>query len=513
MEPAEWKQARISPISMLNHKVLSKCKDTRYLKTFETPFNNEEIFVMRPCHHNDVVALHNRYLKSTPVLKANQKLIKRLTDEFIDLILPHFTGRMTPSQFLHTKTGKLGVRYRTAAQDIIENGFDINRNNDIKMFIKNEKYPELKPPRAIMGRNPTFNIAYGTYTVPIETAMSKLPQFTKGRNFLERGELFDSLTGEWYLENDYSKYESSQRITLLDLIEKRILKTLYPGDAFIMNLYESKLMKKGVTSNGIKFVFQGCRGSGDMDTGLFNSILNWVACRYFEISNNFPWKGKFIVDGDDGVLKSPRGVENFINTFAHFGFEAKLELRQDYHDVNFCSSKFLQIRPGVYYQTQDLNKILTQTKFLINSKFYESLQDYYSSLGYMYSVLYNGFPVFDSFSQFLKTCGNTYVKTEMLESHYGAYEAFKLSTNSNLIDKDLIRAEIALCYNISHTQQYEIENWFLTNRLNFPPSLCKPYRAQINNKGLKHYDDEIYDNMFLCNLTAKKVDRSKDLLY
>lgn len=510
---AAWKNAKVTPLNLSNWKVMKKCKDSEYVQAFDIPFNQDPVFVMRNCHHNDIVALHNRYLKDTPKVSCNLKIVKQLTDEFIGLILPHFSGKISASEFLSEKKGALGVRYSEATKNLIEQGFDLNKHNDIKMFIKNEKYSELKPPRAIMGRNPMFNIAYGQYTVPIEHAMMQLPQFTKGRNFLERGECFENLTGEWYLENDYSKYESSQRLIILDTIEKRIFRALYPGDAFIMDLYESKLMKKGMTSNGVKFKFIGCRGSGDMDTGLFNSILNWIACRYFEIHNNFPWSGKFIVDGDDGVIKSPRGVECFLNTFEHFGFEAKLELRKDYHDVNFCSSKFVQTTPGVYYQVQDLNKLLSQCKFMINSAFLESLVDYYSSLGFMYSVLYPNFPVYSAFSQYLQSCGFEYFKRDMVEKvHYGASQAFTASKDLKLqIDPQLLRAEIALCFNIPHQEQRKMENWFLSNKLDFPPEYSKPYSPKIRKLKLE-YSEDVINRMFDGYVRPCKISRDYDKL-
>jgi len=510
---AQWKDAKVKELNLSNWKAVKKCKDTTYLKAYELPFAQGDVFVMRNCHHNDVVALHNRYLRETPKVTCDLKLVSKLTSEFIEQIKPHFSGKISAFEFLSEKKGALGARYSEATREIVRNGFDINRCNDIKMFIKNEKYSELKPPRAIMGRNPMFNIAYGQYTVPIEHAMMQLPQFTKGKNFLDRGTMFSELVGEWYLENDYSKYESSQRLVILDTIEKKIFRELYPGDAFIMALYEAKLMKKGVTSNGVKFQFIGCRGSGDMDTGLFNSVLNWIACRYFEIKNNFPWSGKFIVDGDDGVLKLPRGKEMLTNTFESFGFEAKLEIRRDYHDVNFCSSKFVQVSPGVYYQVQDLNKLLNNTQFMINSNFESSLVDYYCSLGFMYNVLYPGFPVYSAFAKYLQSCGFSYLKREMIEStHYGASMAFSASKNLTFsIDEDLLRAEIQLCFGFQHQEQRSMEKWFLSTKLQFPPEFSLPYSPKIRSIR-EEFSEDVVNRMFDGWNKAKVISRKKDYL-
>jgi len=435
---------------------------------------------MRQCHHNEYVGLRNRYLKDTPVLNTNiKKRVNSYCDELLALMMPNFTGKISIEEFFETKRGAIRQRYLGAAHEILKRGFDINKDNDISAFIKNEKYVEMKPPRMIMGRNPKFNIYYGLYTIPMEKAIAKLPQFVKGCDFMERGEKFSALVGEWYVENDYSKFESSQRVLLLDWIEKYMLSKLYPDDKTIMSLYEAKLWKNGRTPSGIRFKFQGCRGSGDMDTGLFNSILNWIACRYFEDSNHTGHSGMFIVDGDDGVIRWPRGKEVAVNSFLDFGFDAKLIIRKDYHDVDFCSSKFIQIRPGVYYQVQNLNKILSYSGYMINTEFRNSLSDYYGSLGYMLACLYP-FPVFRDVATFMMSCSNAPVNMRILEKiNPTSANVFSMRRHIGIIDEPLIRAEIALSFDLPHHLQFDLSNYLTTNKLNFENI---PFKARIRQR-------------------------------
>lgn len=443
----------------------------------------DHVFVMRNCHHNDIVALHNRYLKDTPKMTVKRKTLNKYVDEFLDKIKPHFEGKITIGDFIKTKKGKLRQRYLQALHEIKKDGFDLQRDNDIKMFIKNERYSELKPPRAIMGRNTKFNIIYGQYTVPIEHAMMGLDQIVKGENFLGRGLKFRRIMAKRFAEIDYSKFEGSQRAKLLKYVELRILKMLYPNDRDIENIFNAKMVKKGKTCNGVGFSFFGTRGSGDMDTGLFNTILNWIACRMYEDVNNTGGIGNFIVDGDDGVI----GIHNLkatkIDTAARMGFDAKIIIRDDYHDVEFCSSKFIEVSNGVYYQVQNLNKLLNNVQYCINSEFSSSLATYFGSLGFMYKQLYKNIPVYYDFAKYLCSAFDGYINTDAVEKFsYVASEAFKAGNTQFEVNHSLCKAELSIAFGWSHTKLDSIISWFGNRKLQFSSEVSRKFVSKTRNK-------------------------------
>jgi hypothetical protein len=326
----------------------------------------------------------------------------------------------------------------------------------------------------------------------LEHALTEISQVAKGKNFLQRGEAFSNITGEWFLENDFSKFEASQRIRLLELIELGVWKRLSTDSDYakLKRLFYAKLEKNGHTLNGLKFKFRGCRGSGDMDTGLFNTIINIVAIEYFLEENNLEENiEKYMVDGDDSVTKIPRGTKlsDLKNTFNDFGFDTKLVVRKDYHDVEFCSSKFIQINPGTYYQVQNLEKLLSNVGYLINPNFTHCADDYYASLGYMYMVVYKDIPLYYDLGKYLRSCRDKhYIKTELVNGSFGAFNAFEKTKELNIhVDPVLAYTEIMMSTGLSPPEISYLQQQF-SKPLVIPSQYCGDYKQTSLRVELKY---------------------------
>lgn len=451
------------------------CRSRKYEIIYEVPkMFKKDMYIMNSCAHNEYVGFHNRYLKET----ANSCTYDRSTvDEILDRLScelkEHWKGTLTLKQFMDTKKGTKYTRYSDAVRKINDRGYDVNKHSKSSAFVKNELYGEVKPPRMIINRDTRFNLDYGRYTLALEHCMMALPQFSKGKDFFERGKQFAEIIQDeqyWILEGDASKFEGTQRPELLEHIELGIWKRILNEKEYkhIEKVFNAKLKKAGVTENGVAFSFHGCRGSGDMDTGLFNSILMYVACRYFEIKNNFPWIGKFMVDGDDNVIRMPK-VDNYTNTFAHFGFDAKLILRKDYHDVDYCSGKFLRLDATNFMYVQNIVKIVNNMSVFRKIKFNHCKAQYYHSLGYMYKVIYGDIPLFKEFSDFLlRSTEGHYVSTEILEELNPMYkEVFKKHENKNpKIAEANLEIELCMLFDLS-------------------PGYCNEFRRHFGNGMIK----------------------------
>lgn len=446
---------------------LRECQQNNYPIMFPNPnICDSEMYIMTSCVHNDVVGLRNRYLRDNPnCFTADATVINRIIDELADKLRPHFTGKLSLREFLDEKKGKLRRRYEDAARKVYDNGFNIERHSDVQAFIKNEIYSEKKPPRMIMGRDPRFNLIYGLYTTALEHAMVHLPEVSKGRNFKDRGkQFFDKIFGANIAEVDFSKYESTQRLEILKLVELGLAKRLMCDDEYevFRQCFIAKMRKRGVTVNGTTFEFWFCRGSGDMDTGLFNTLITWVSCRYFEIVNN-TGQFNFICDGDDNLMKIPVGHPELVDTFAHFGFEAKLKLVTDYHDAEYCSGKFVQYQPGKFYYVQNVLKLMEQVRVFRKPQFAHCKGTYYHSLGYMYSVLYPNFPLYSRIASFLMRIAprrrvNVTMLNEINPSHC---DAFKGSKHLDLeIDMQTLEIEIAMCFDLTQGEISRLSDWY-----------------------------------------------------
>jgi hypothetical protein len=298
---------------------------------------------------------------------------------------------------------------------------------------------------------------------------------------LERGESFSKLVGEWFVESDFSKFESTQQMDLLVHIELGVWKRLLNLDDYhiVERLFWLKMVKQGHCTHGVKFCFLFCRGSGDMDTGLFNTIINWIATRYFEDINGM-FKGQFLVDGDDNVMKGPIGKTDYIDTFAQFGLEAKFLVRTNYHDVEFCSSKFIKYnRQGDMMQVQNLNKVLNNIGYMTNSEYSNCVGEYYYSLGFMYEKLYCNLPVYKELAKFMRriTSRSTHIAIELLKNVNPAYiDILKAEKNEFDCDPEFVLSEYFLGFNLSPVEIEKILEYLNTTAISLPLGRDKKFK-------------------------------------
>lgn len=204
------------------------------------------------------------------------ELFQQAVSELVQELKKHFTGVKSLRALLARKKGRLRKRYNDAATDILKNGFHLEKHSKIKAFIKNEVYNELKPPRMIMGRDPRFFLAYAPLIESIEEALRELPEVSKGLNFEQRGkQFFDKIYGEWILEVDFSKFESTQSLELLAEIELAIIFGLIEAGFFgyATKVWVAKMKGEGYTLQQIFFIIFCVRISGEVDTGCFNTSI------------------------------------------------------------------------------------------------------------------------------------------------------------------------------------------------------------------------------------------------
>lgn len=482
---ADWKQ------SFCKYDVVNQCcKSHKYDIIYQVPeLIKKDLYIMNNCMHNEFVGLRNRYLKETKhACTYDRKIVDQILDEFCTELNKFWEGPITLEQFMERKKGNLYTRYSNAVRKINDRGYDVKKHSSTSAFVKNELYSEIKPPRMIINRDTRFNLDYGRFTIPLEHCMMNIPQFSKGKNFIERGKQFGDLVyqeGTWFLEGDASKFEGTQRPELLDHIELGIWKRLLNSKEYqhILKIFEAKMIKRGITMNGVKFKFKGCRGSGDMDTGLFNSILMYIACRYFEIMNKFPWSGKFIVDGDDNVMKIPR-IDTYIDTFAHFGFDAKLIIRKDYHDVDYCSGKFIKANDKQFMYVQNIVKIINNMSVFRKIKFDHCKSQYYHSLGYMYKVIYGDLPMFKQFSEFLlRSTKNNHVNKAILNELNPMYaEVFEAHKGMSTLEySETIKVELAMSFEITTGYVDYVCEYYQNSFISFDKKECRRY----NERGTK----------------------------
>jgi hypothetical protein len=397
--------------------------------------------------------------------------------------------------FLERKTGRSRARYTKAYNAIQRCGLNLSRDSGISAFVKLERYyDEAKSPRMIMGRDPKFNILYAQIIEPIENAFFQLPQVANACDYEECGNKFAKLVGEWFMENDMSKYEASQRLLALQLEYMFYSKCMPENQDLIDKLFAWKIMKIGRTTTGLDFKFEQCRGSGDMDTSLGNGFLNYVSTTYNQIKNFCPQcelsscaepgcrTFKFVLKGDDSYSVIPVGAKVF-NYYSDFGFDAKIIIRESPEDVEFCSGHFVEVTPGKWVYVQKLQKLIESLTTCINEDVIKNgwVSHYYQSLGLMYKTIYGNIPVYRDIADFLCESSRHGLNINLVNS-YNLVDAFKAKHQNFEVDESLSMLSVSLVNKMDYAELQRISDWFKNHRLSFTPEMSK----RCNLKSRKH---------------------------
>lgn len=308
------------------------------------------------CICNEVRALYNRHLVDRTTIKFESSYFKRMTRKVVrELDMRH----ISPVGYYNIINGYHGSKrnaYLRALDNIRLIGFD-KRWTYVKMFVKPDKYPEDacldKAPRAIQYRSPEFNLLIARYLKPIEEAFYSMTSpggfrfVAKGLNNVQRAEelcrqaaTFDN---PCFVLLDHSAFDSTINTTHLNETHK-FYEKLNNSRTF-RSLMRHQLNNKGFSKHGIRYRIKGTRMSGDYDTALGNSFINYVVLRSW--LRNHQVRGEILLDGDDSIVTINRSDLHRLD-FDHFercGFETKVEVVYDISEVEFCQSKYLPTNP------------------------------------------------------------------------------------------------------------------------------------------------------------------------
>nr|QHD64746.1 RdRp [Plasmopara viticola lesion associated ambiguivirus 2] len=219
--------------------------------------------------------------------------------------------------------GRMRTRYEEAERSLLEDGPVVSADARLGAFLKAEKFngmQKVAKPRMIFPRSYRYNLELATRLKPFEHALwpkLRAPKrwgvprtrvVGKGLGPRARASLvvkkFEGIgAGCVCFEVDASSWEAHQDEWQL-VEEHRIYAAAFPGDSQLQSLLAKQLRNKGVTSGGVKFSRVGGRASGDLNTGMGNTLLMLAICdsvlRRFGLS-----KYDLLVDGDNALIFLP----------------------------------------------------------------------------------------------------------------------------------------------------------------------------------------------------------------
>jgi hypothetical protein len=300
----------------------------------------------------------NAPVKGRPVRPNQRAVVSKLWPFFRALKKRSFG--LTPwsyDKFVETRGRKR--RVYEGAQDVLAKRGLRPGDSVVSTFVKAEKINlTAKPdpdPRVIQPRSAVYNICVGVYIAPLEHIVYKhiaeifggSPVVFKGMNAMQQGELIAS---KW------SKFADPVGIALdLNRMDQHVSYELLQWEHTVYNLYYHsrklmRLLKKQLVNKGVarcfdgilRYVVEGCRMSGDMNTALGNVLIVCAAlycCLVrevpaFDLANN----------GDDCIILVERDdaarVMRCVPVFMRsLGLPCKMEDPVDVLEhVDFCQT-------------------------------------------------------------------------------------------------------------------------------------------------------------------------------
>jgi hypothetical protein len=227
---------------------------------------------------------------------------------------------------------------------------------EVEAFLRDLPAPADPAPRVISPRHPRYNASIGCYLKPIEhrvyRAIGKIfghPTVMKGYNAHDLGAVVAAKWGAFTrpcgIGLDAKRFD--QHISRVALAwEHSVYRLLYPHDPWFAWLCQLQLQNRGIGAcpDGVlRFLIEGCRMSGDMNTALGNCLImcalvwTWAATCHVDI--------QLINNGDDCVVFCEQDDEVTFTTglsawFVEMGFTMKIEnISYDLEKVVFCQTQ------------------------------------------------------------------------------------------------------------------------------------------------------------------------------
>lgn len=314
-----------------------------------------QVYVPKTCICNEIVSLKNRHLINRVTNNYDKNYIKACFASFNKCHQVSGVERVSYHEVWRHYHSSKRARYVRAANELRE-GLLPDRESKVRMFVKVEKFPldDIKPPRAIQSRGPMFCLALATYLKPVEHEvyehLGRFRCFAKGLNMVQRAEMlaeqWNSFEDPVAVMLDHSKFDSC--VTMEHLKHTHKFYQRYIRSRYLKYLNSLQINNTAITANGIRYRVKGTRMSGDFDTALGNSILNYVC-----LWSIFGQDCRYMIDGDDSVvvMERTRWLSKKNDLFEHcsrWGFTTKVEVTDELEGVEFCQARYSET--GVFFR-------------------------------------------------------------------------------------------------------------------------------------------------------------------
>lgn len=315
-----------------------------------------QVGVHAACACNELLSLTNAHCTDRTGIGFDEKYWKSMTKQYG--IRPPLIESCSYLEVANSFVGKKRKMYLSARKELLEEGLS-QRDWRVKMFIKSDKIKLDKlmdrPPRAIQHRSPKYVLSVAKYLRPFEHWLYPSPGegpsatrfITKGMNPRDVAKLLltkaEQFTNPLFLCCDHKRFDSTVRVEHLRYEYSVYRRANHSRD--LQWLLKKQISNVGRTRSGIRYTIKGTRMSGDYNTGLGNSIINYVVLRSW-LRNV---KHEIILDGDDSIVIIEAGDRRLLDDthFNRMGFETTVEETDDIRFADYCQARIVLSDPPV----------------------------------------------------------------------------------------------------------------------------------------------------------------------
>jgi hypothetical protein len=334
------------------------------------------------CNHNEIAALLLRSMGPTPApAESSWVRLHEVSRDFVRLARRYDGNKWTHLETAFSYTGALRSRYVEAESSLRLDGPVTARDSYLRAFLKADKVnpvAKFQKPRMIFPRSPRYNLDLACRLKPFEHWLwGNLKSFgyfgvpptrivAKGLNQHRRANLIRrkmaQIPGCVVVEVDGKAFEAHLDVGHLRT-EHSVYRAAYPRDKGLARLLREQLVLKGVTKGGVKFVREGCRASGDFNTGMGNTLVMLFVTLSVLKDMGLP-TFDVLADGDNCLLFVPPGdLPAIQRDFAPFSLQYGHEMVLERPEVVLERVRFGQSAPckvgSSWRMLRDWKKILS----------------------------------------------------------------------------------------------------------------------------------------------------------
>jgi hypothetical protein len=323
--------------------------------------------------NNEVVAAANRALVATPPASAEAWAEVHALTQVEVSAFPVVDGSHLEDDYREWNDRFPPVkrkRHDEAWASLIERDLcqeDFQRSLFVKreLTMKGGSEPEDFDPRAIQAGTDRLSVSYGPFMHKFSKILSSM--WNPAHKICYTSGLSAEDIGAWratygnrevtIIECDASRYDSCQGAGCYEngfLAYKHCGIVDYGKAAYAMT---SMVRAFGYTGQGSKYTVDYTMTSGSPDTSARNSLNNGMCMEWCmqKFASLHPCEYKMLVHGDDNLLviegSIPLSLQRVLKKmlctgFLTLGFNAKVKVRSEWHDVEYCSSLFWPVEDG-----------------------------------------------------------------------------------------------------------------------------------------------------------------------